>query len=68
MFPLDHHLVPRHQKATAQDLEMLPPGTLRRRSVLPGIRADDAIVQYLGLCVNDIVRIDRLDRPSWFPI
>ena len=40
----------------------------RGHSVLPAIFADDAIVQYLGLVVNDIVRIDRLDGTVYFRV
>ena len=47
---------------------MLPQGALKRRSILPAIRADDAIIQYLGLSVNDIVRIDRLDGTVYFRV
>jgi DNA-directed RNA polymerase subunit H (RpoH/RPB5) len=68
MYPLDHQLVPRHRKASMEDLKLLPRGTLRRRSCLPAIRADDAIVQYLGLQVHDIVRIDRLDGTVYFRV
>jgi DNA-directed RNA polymerase subunit H (RpoH/RPB5) len=66
LYPLDHQLVPRHRKATVEDLKLLPRGTLRRPSCLPAIRSDDAIVQYLGLKVGDIVRIDRLDHTVYF--
>lgn len=68
MYPLDHHLVPRHRRATPSDLKLLPPGALKRRNILPSIRFDDAIVQYLGLSVNDIVRIDRLDGAVYFRV
>ena len=43
-----------------------PRGTLSRRNLLPAIRSDDIIVQYLGLHVNDIVRIDRHDGTVYF--
>ena len=66
MYPLDHQLVPVHRKATAEDLKLLPRGTLSRRNLLPAIRSDDIIVQYLGLHVNDIVRIDRHDGTVYF--
>jgi DNA-directed RNA polymerase subunit H (RpoH/RPB5) len=67
-YPLDHQLVPKHRFATPEDLKMLPQGALKRRSILPAIRADDAIIQYLGLSVNDIVRIDRLDGTVYFRV
>ena len=68
MYHLDHQLVPAHRRATADDLQLLPAGALKRRSVLPAIFADDPIVQYLGLVVNDIVRIDRLDGTVYFRV
>ena len=32
MYPLDHQLVPAHRRATADDLQLLPAGALKRRS------------------------------------
>ena len=48
MYPLDHDLVPRHRRATADDLRLLAPLHIHRRgTMLPALRADDPIVQYL---------------------
>jgi DNA-directed RNA polymerase subunit H (RpoH/RPB5) len=58
--PLDHEIVPAHRKATGDDLRQM--GVARAaRALLPSLRASDPIVQYLGLRIGDVVRIDRLD-------
>ena len=59
--PLDHEIVPPHRRATDDDLRAA--GLLARaaRAHLPALRASDPIVQYLGLRVGDVVRIDRHD-------
>ena len=68
-YPLDHDLVPMHRLATPEERARLGPV-----SVLPQLRADDAVAQaprpasspgaarYLGLRVGDVVRIDRRDQ------
>lgn len=68
-FPLDHQLVPPQRRATATDLvrwcarshntdgEALPPGCLKQRSILPAVRQDDPVVQYLR-------EFDRYAQPS----
>jgi DNA-directed RNA polymerase subunit H (RpoH/RPB5) len=58
--PLDHEIVPAHRRATADDLRQM--GVARAaRALLPSLRASDPIVQYLGLRIGDVVRVDRLD-------
>lgn len=63
--PLDHVLVPRHSPVTPAET-----GVLRTNSsaaaVLPLLRADDPIVQYLGLRAGDVVRVDRHDNTPYF--
>lgn len=81
-YPLDHELVPRHRRATAEDLSHLPTGSVRRASGMlpalhpafrgdgrhaePCLRTTDPIVQYLGLRAGEIVRIDRHDGSTYF--
>lgn len=57
MYPLDHELVPHHQRATAEERARHAPV----RAHLPVLRSDDPIAVYLGLRSPDVVRIDRRD-------
>jgi hypothetical protein len=38
----------------------------RLTNILPSLRKDDPIVQYLGLTVGDIVRVDRQDGSVYY--
>lgn len=38
----------------------------RLSAILPSLRADDPVVQYLGLSVGDVVRIDRPDGSIYY--
>lgn len=66
MYPLDHTLVPKHQRASLAD--MLRETGLRTLSVrnLPALRADDPIAQYLGLVTGDLARIERADSSVYW--
>lgn len=57
LYPLDHEMVPPHRRATPEERAALRVPL----SMLPVLRRDDAIAQYLGLQHGDVVRIDRLD-------
>ena len=51
LYPMDHHLVPRHRRATESDLALLPRGwTLRN---LPGIPLTDPVIQTRGPMNDD---------------
>ena len=68
-YPLNHDLVPRHQRASPADLQQLAQLRLPRPGVtLPALRVDDPIAEYLALSVGDIVRIDRLDGTTYYRI
>ena len=53
------------KKTTRLETKYLCPGK-RLSAVLPSLRADDPVVQYLGLSVGDIVRIDRPDGSVYY--
>ena len=53
MYPLDHELVPLHRKATAEERRAL----VGAPALLPSLRVDDVVAQYLGLRAGDVVRI-----------
>ena len=58
-------LVPPDASARRPERTSLPPGR-RLTGVLPGLQADDPIVQYLGLCVGDLVCIHRHDGSLYY--
>ena len=53
------------KKTKRLETKYLCPGK-RLSAVLPSLRADDPVVQYLGLSVGDIVRIDRPDGSVYY--
>lgn len=64
-YPLDHEIVPPQRRATAADLRVA--GLARcKPSLLPCIRSDDPVVQYLHLRAGEILRIDRQDGSLYF--
>ena len=58
--------MPPHRLATEDDLRRLPPRCTPR--ILPALRLNDPIVQYLGLRVGNVVRIDRKDGSTYFRV
>jgi DNA-directed RNA polymerase subunit H (RpoH/RPB5) len=64
-YPLDHEIVPPQRRATTDDLRAAGLADLKR-SLLPSIRCDDAIVRYLDLVPGDVLCIDRLDGSRYF--
>lgn len=64
-YPLDHEIVPPQRRATTEDLRAAGLIDLKR-SLLPSIRCDDAIVRYLDLVPGDVMCIDRLDGSRYF--
>lgn len=56
VYPLDHELVPRHRRATAEERARLHPV-----HQLPALRVDDPVARYLGVDPGEVLRIDRPD-------
>lgn len=61
LHPLDHELVPAHRRATPEERARLTPVNL-----LPALRSDDAVAQYLALRPGDVVRIERADATVYW--
>jgi DNA-directed RNA polymerase subunit H (RpoH/RPB5) len=58
--PLNHILVPKHEKVPAEDEDALLKGMYATKAQLPLIRFhEDPIARMLGLVPKDIVRITR---------
>jgi DNA-directed RNA polymerase subunit H (RpoH/RPB5) len=58
--PLQHILVPKHEKVPAEEEEALLKGMYATKAQLPLIRFhEDPIARMLGLVPKDIVRITR---------
>jgi DNA-directed RNA polymerase subunit H (RpoH/RPB5) len=79
-YPLDHTMVPTHRRASPDEVCRLlgcsnggtshhhRKATERKANLLPCLRTDDPIAQYLGLETGEIVRIDRLDGSVYYRV
>ena len=63
--PLGHVMVPRQRAATVDERAAFTPA---QRKKLPLIRANDAVVVYLGLAPGDLLRVDRSDGSVYWRV
>mgnify|MGYP001353409645 CR=1 FL=1 len=56
---VQHHLVPKHRLLSTDEVKKLFPSK-KYKQELPRINTTDAVVKYLGLCIDDVIEISRI--------